>query len=200
MKNNNDTDYVIFICTVFLVGILFALTTKITDSLDNIATKIDDLEHDKAAIEPYGITELADPDLHTSTDAEEPTVIYKCCDIWSEKAQERSQELIEIKAKEIYPEELKEIPEASRTYLGVYELTAYEWTGNPCANGNYPSCGYTVASNTIPLGSRIYIEGYGEYVVEDRGGMAGNVIDVYMGDYESCIQFGRRSANVYLID
>lgn len=83
-------------------------------------------------------------------------------------------------------------------YLGVYELTAYEYTGSPCANGNMPSAGYTVACNSLPLGTRIYIEGYGYYVVEDRGGMAGNVIDVYLGDPGACIQFGRRTANVYL--
>lgn len=83
-------------------------------------------------------------------------------------------------------------------YLGVYELTAYEYTGSPCANGNMPNAGYTVACNSLPLGTRIYIEGYGYYVVEDRGGMAGNVIDVYLGDPGACIQFGRRTANVYL--
>ena len=108
---------------------------------------------------------------------------------------EASGELIEV---EIIP--FKEPNKDSMTYLGSYELTAYAWTGNPCANGNYPSLGYTVASNSIPIGSRIYIEGYGEYVVEDRGGMASNVIDVYLEDYSSCIQFGRRTANVYLIE
>ena len=86
------------------------------------------------------------------------------------------------------------------SFVGTYELTAYEWTGNPCANGNYPTVGYTVACNSLPLGTRILIEGYGEYVVEDTGGMGGGVIDIYMGDYDTCIQFGRRSANVYIIE
>lgn len=86
------------------------------------------------------------------------------------------------------------------TYLGTYELTAYAWTGNRCANGNYPTLNYTIASNSIPMGSRVYIEGYGEFVVEDTGGMSSNVIDVYMGDYSTCIQFGRRTADVYIIN
>lgn len=97
-------------------------------------------------------------------------------------------------------EETTEEEQPSMTYLGVYELTAYEWTGSPCANGNYPTLNYTIASNTIPMGSRVYIEGLGDYVVEDRGGMAGNVIDVYMGDYSTCIQFGRQLANVYIYE
>lgn len=103
---------------------------------------------------------------------------------------------------EVYVEEESPEEETSNyEYLGVYDLTAYAWTGNPCANGNYPSCSYTVACNSLPLGTRIYIEGYGEYVVEDRGASwhSSNWIDVYMGDYSSCIQFGTRSANVYLV-
>ena len=85
------------------------------------------------------------------------------------------------------------------TYLGDYQLTAYEWTGSPCANGNYPTEGYTIASNTLPIGTRVYIEGIGERTVEDTGGMAGNVIDIYMGDPSTCVQFGRQAGAVYII-
>lgn len=85
------------------------------------------------------------------------------------------------------------------TYLGDYQLTAYEWTGSPCANGNYPTEGYTIASNTLPIGTRVYIEGIGERTVEDTGGMPGNVIDIYMGDPGTCVQFGRQSGAVYII-
>jgi 3D (Asp-Asp-Asp) domain-containing protein len=86
-------------------------------------------------------------------------------------------------------------------YAGTFELTAYEWTGNPCADGVYPEVNYTAACNDPALCHRwIYIEGYGIYYVHDTGGMASNVIDIYMGDYDSCIQFGRRSANIYFVD
>lgn len=98
---------------------------------------------------------------------------------------------------EIYEQRENNI--VKEVYIGNYELTAYTWTGNPCANGNYPTSGYTVACNSLPLGTRIHIDGYGDYVVEDRGGMAGNVIDIYMDSYDACIQFGRRSAEVYVI-
>ena len=98
----------------------------------------------------------------------------------------------------VYEEIVEEEP--SSNYLGYYTLTAYEWTGNPCANGNYPTEGYTVACNSLPLGTRIYIEGYGEYVVEDRGGMSDSVIDIYLGDYDTCIQFGVQGANVYIVE
>lgn len=86
------------------------------------------------------------------------------------------------------------------SYAGYFTLTAYEWTGSPCANGNMPSVGYTVACNSLPLGTRIYIEGYGTYVVEDTGGMGGGVIDIYLGDPDACVQFGRQGANVYIVN
>jgi len=84
-------------------------------------------------------------------------------------------------------------------FIGNYQLTAYIATGNRCASGVYPQVNHTVACNSIPLGTRIYIEGYGEFVVEDTGGMAGNVIDIFVSDYGSAIQFGRRTANVYIL-
>ena len=84
--------------------------------------------------------------------------------------------------------------------IGSYELTAYTWTGNQCANGEYPTAGLTIASNTLPLGTRVYIEGIGERVVQDTGGMGNGVIDIYMDSYDACIQFGRQSAEVYVLE
>lgn len=89
----------------------------------------------------------------------------------------------------------------SMSYYGCLELTAYTWTGNPCADGVYPTSGHTVACNNSELWHKwIYIEGYGSYYVHDTGGMGYGVIDVYMDSYDSCIQFGRRSANIYILN
>lgn len=66
------------------------------------------------------------------------------------------------------------------TYLGSYWITGYTATGSACANGNYPSSGYTAACNSLPMGTVVYIEGIGTRVIEDRGGMASNVIDVFV--------------------
>lgn len=88
----------------------------------------------------------------------------------------------------------------SMTYAGCYELTAYIATGNPCSSGVYPTVGRTVACNSIPLGTTVYIEGYGTYVVEDTGGMGGGVIDVFVSSYDEAIQFGRKTAEVYIVD
>lgn len=87
-----------------------------------------------------------------------------------------------------------------------FQLTAYCSacnTGNKTSSGTYPVAGRTVACNSFPLGTRVMIEGYGEYVVEDRGGMGGNVIDIYLGDRDTCTcgaDFGRkRNITAYVI-
>ena len=91
-------------------------------------------------------------------------------------------------------------PSSGWSDVGGFLLTAYEWTGNTCANGNYPTVGYTCASNYYPLGTRLWIEGIGERVVEDTGGMGMNVVDIYMGDEETCIQFGVQEAQITVIE
>ena len=102
----------------------------------------------------------------------------------------------------IEPEEIaEESPEEELEYLGTFEMTAYEWTGNPCANGNYPEVGYTVACNSLPLGTTVYIEGVGYRVVEDRGAdwHGSNWMDLYLGDVDSCYEWGVRSVDVYIV-
>ena len=102
----------------------------------------------------------------------------------------------------IEPEEIaEESPEEELEYLGTFEMTAYEWTGNPCANGNYPEGGYTVACNSLPLGTTVYIEGVGYRVVEDRGAdwHGSNWMDLYLGDVDSCYEWGVRSVDVYIV-
>lgn len=187
----------LIICVIVLMG-------KVTYEMDQINKRLDNMSHDIANVSSDIANVSSDVRTLTTTEATtEPATVsmsLKYENIVPENAQESREELSESVVEQLTTESSKSILEPSRTYLGIYELTAYAATGNPCANGNYPTCGYTVASNSIPMGSRIYIEGYGEYVVEDCGAMPDNVIDVYMGDYDTCIQFGRRSAKVYLIN
>jgi len=108
----------------------------------------------------------------------------------------------EVVEEEPVEEEVVEETASNLTYLGTFEMTAYEWTGNPCANGNYPTCGYTVACNSLPLGTQVYIEGYGYYVVEDRGASwhGDNWMDMYLGDVSACYQWGIKYLDVYLVE
>ena len=53
----------------------------------------------------------------------------------------------------------------------------------------------------IPLGSRLYIPGYGEAIAADTGGaIIGNRIDLCMESYDECMEFGRRNVTVYVLN
>lgn len=84
-------------------------------------------------------------------------------------------------------------------FFGTWDISAYEWTEpqSPCANGNYPTVMYSAACNYLPFGTRIYIEGVGDFVIEDRIGVDSR-IDIFLGDVETCKQFGVQSHNVYI--
>ena len=84
--------------------------------------------------------------------------------------------------------------------MGDFVLTDYcncrtccgKWSGGPTASGVMPESGRTIAvdPDVIPLGSRVYIDGYGEYVAEDTGSaIVGARIDVYMDTHEEARHF-----------
>jgi 3D (Asp-Asp-Asp) domain-containing protein len=118
--------------------------------------------------------------------------------------EEQEEELVVVPAVEIVTADDPDSEGPNMTfypYAGTYELTAYIETGNPCADGVYPQVGHTAACNDPSLWHKwIEIEGYGVYYVHDTGGMASNVIDLFVGSYDEAIQFGRREAEVYIIE
>lgn len=68
------------------------------------------------------------------------------------------------------------------------------------ASGTWPRLGTAAAPRNLAFGTRLWIEGYGYAVVEDRGGAIwGNRLDVFM-DCRSAIQWGRRWVLVYRVD
>lgn len=75
----------------------------------------------------------------------------------------------------------------------VMEATAYTWTGQRTASGTWPAVGtVAVDPQVIPLGTKLYIEGYGPAVALDTGGLVkGNIIDVYLPTEDECWQWGQ---------
>lgn len=93
---------------------------------------------------------------------------------------------------------------AGLTYIGIYNLTAYPWSGDPCADEVFPEEGYTAACNDPALWHKwVYIEGVGERYIHDTGDpsvMGSDTIDIFIYDSGSCYEFGRRQAGVYVIE
>ncbi|MDA8227375.1 MAG: 3D domain-containing protein [Desulfitobacterium hafniense] len=81
------------------------------------------------------------------------------------------------------------------------EATAYTYTGNPTATGVYPREGLiAVDPRVIPLGSRVYVEGYGYAIAADTGGaIKGNKVDVFFPSLSRCLEWGRRSVKLFLL-
>lgn len=91
----------------------------------------------------------------------------------------------------------------------VYTITAYCPCVRCCgksdgitASGVKAVEGVTVAMNkSIPFGTKIYIDGVGERVVQDRGGaIKGNKIDLYFDSHEKALEFGRQTKQVTILN
>ena len=87
----------------------------------------------------------------------------------------------------------------------VMEATAYTpfddyqtgitYTGIPAKRGIV-----AVDPRVIPLGTRVYVPGYGVALAADIGGaIKGNKIDLCIEDYHEAIRFGRRNVEVYIL-
>ena len=76
------------------------------------------------------------------------------------------------------------------------DLGAYTATGTLCRYG-------VIATDPsfIPLGTRVYIPGYGYAVAEDTGGaIVGNRIDIAFDTLGECYEFGRQWIDLYILE
>lgn len=101
---------------------------------------------------------------------------------------------------------------ATLRFSAVKSMTATAYTAGydgadyTTATGTFVQVGtVAVDKDVIPLGTRLYIvtdDGqvvYGPAVAADTG-VRGNKVDLYYDTYEQCINFGRRSCTVYILE
>lgn len=111
------------------------------------------------------------------------------------------------------PHQMEPMAEAvpKMVYAGEYTIVAYCTEqyphicgGNPTTKSGEPvTSGVTVAADpdVLSLGTRIYIEGIGERVVQDTGGaIRGRKIDLAVESHVEAVEFGRRTAEVYILE
>lgn len=111
---------------------------------------------------------------------------------------QRINDLLYIEQQEKQNMEVKQEEEKSEHgEAAVFEITHYTHTGNNTASGVYPVAGRTVACNSLPIGTIVEINGQ-DFVVEDRVGLSGNVIDIFVDSESEAIQKGRYTTTVYV--
>ncbi|MBF7152636.1 cell wall-binding protein EntB [Bacillus albus] len=144
-----------------------------------------------------------------------------------EKAQEIAKAKEEAKAREIAKakeeEKAREIAKAreeskNNIQSAKRELTvvATAYTADPSENGTYggrvlTAMGHDLTANpnmriiavdpkVIPLGSKVWVEGYGEAIAGDTGSaIKGNRIDVLMGSKSKAMNWGRQTVKVKIL-
>lgn len=84
----------------------------------------------------------------------------------------------------------------------VVEATAYTHTGNTTFTGIWPYEGIVaVDPKVIPLGTKMYVEGYGFAEAQDTGGLIkGNIIDLFMDTHSKAVNWGRRQVKIYILE
>jgi 3D (Asp-Asp-Asp) domain-containing protein/LysM repeat protein len=100
-------------------------------------------------------------------------------------------------------------PAASSNQITV-EATAYTASCEGCSGitktgvdlkANPDAKVIAVDPSVIPLGTKVYVEGYGYATAEDIGGaIKGNRIDVFVPTQSGALQWGRKSVKVTILD
>lgn len=91
-----------------------------------------------------------------------------------------------------------------KTYSKVYTMKAYAYHEYSGARGSYgllcKKGTIAVDPNIIPLGTKLYVKGYGFAIANDTGGMIkGKTIDVYMNSNSQCNSWGVKNVKVYVL-
>lgn len=94
-----------------------------------------------------------------------------------------------------------------KQYVKVMTMHASAYSAQDPGNGNYTATGsrlkkgiVSVDPKVIPLGTKLYIEGYGYAVADDVGGaIKGTRIDLAFDKRSEALEFGRQSIKVYVL-
>jgi len=111
----------------------------------------------------------------------------------------------EISRKEISRTTIKKVKNrvVSAGYKKEFTVRAYAYTGGGhTASGTNARVGaIAVDPDVIPLGTKVYVQGYGFATAEDTGGslIRGKAVDLYMNSASQCRSWGVKSVKLYII-
>jgi len=100
---------------------------------------------------------------------------------------------------------------APANYKKVLNMTATAYASGPLDNGKWGDLTYmggkvrkgvaAVDPAVIPMGTRLWVEGYGEAIAEDQGGaIQGNRIDLAFNSRSEALNYGIQKVKAYVIE
>lgn len=181
--------------TIYLSGDASILSVENNDEVVSYDVSEDEVVETETPDEvEKEVVEEAEPEAEAEAETEAP------------EAAEPSNEVNTSSSTESETEAAQAAAPAGRTV--TVEATAY--SRNQASLGNITYSGIDLRENPnviavdpsfIPLGSRIYVPGYGEFVAGDTGGaINGNRIDIHMESLDAAWSFGRRTIEVQILD
>nr|WP_318539565.1 LysM peptidoglycan-binding domain-containing protein [Terribacillus saccharophilus] len=98
-------------------------------------------------------------------------------------------------------EATKELSVSATAYTGQCEGCSGVTATGIDLNANPNAKVIAVDPSVIPLGSKVWVEGYGEAIAGDTGGaIKGNKIDVHVPDQGTALNWGRKTVTVKVLD
>ncbi|WP_416828352.1 3D domain-containing protein [Ectobacillus polymachus] len=113
-------------------------------------------------------------------------------------------------AEEQHKEQLKEQPKVAAAK--EIQVVATSYCASEAGNSDLTAAGYDIQKNpgmkliavdpkVIPLGTKVWVEGYGEAIAGDTGGaIKGNRIDVLLPTLDQANQWGRKTVTVRILE
>jgi len=100
---------------------------------------------------------------------------------------------------------------APANYKRVLDMTATAYAPGPLDNGKWNNLTYmggtvkhgvaAVDPRVIPMGTKLWVEGYGEAIAEDQGSaIKGNRIDLAFNDRNQALDYGIQKVKIYVLN
>jgi 3D (Asp-Asp-Asp) domain-containing protein len=198
-----------------------APTEPITNGLEVWVTRVTRSDVAEECVLPSKTVVLAEPDLpagYTKILAHgNDGLTRRVWRVWEKDGEETSrgligEEIVTEPADTVVIRGTRGAPTRGGDWRRPLAMTATAYDPGPRSCGRYAD-GYTatgvkarkgvvaVDDRVIPMGTRLYIPGYGFAVAADRGSaIKGMRIDLCYNTYHEAIEFGRRKVKVYLLN
>ena len=169
----------------------------------------DAVNHTLTYTEPNGeeVTVAAEETLVEDTIVEDGYLIEEIAE-W--ELEDSSEYVAEEEAARLAAEEEAANSTDPTVYGTAITVEATAYSRNEAGLGNFTADGtdlrnesnvIAVDPSVIPLGTTVYIPGWGYYRAADTGGaIVGNKIDVHFENVADTYQFGRQSITIYIVD